>query len=305
MRWLLTGATGFIGRSVVAELRERGEAVFGVSRGGVGHDSDVSWLPGNWLEPDWSVPEGFEADALVHLAGPSAWELLGQPEVYESVMSAAKRAHGVAVQAKVQRLVMVSSAAALGGEKRGQAIDLNQTDWPYACGKLDAEAWLREACQASDIALSVVYPAEVYGPEDVAEVTCGTLKQWIAERWVLITDGGTHVAHVDDVAAAIVKAADEPVIWFAGGEYLEFATMARMTRSIAGRNDRVMKIPDWSADFAVWLPRQTGMDWVGHPDVAVQYGQVHWRKPAEVATAPVRFRGAQDTLLETVEWMTP
>lgn len=62
MKILVAGGTGWIGRSLVAELKREGHDICNISRGPLSSDKDITW---NQLEQD-GLPE---CDAIYHVAG--------------------------------------------------------------------------------------------------------------------------------------------------------------------------------------------------------------------------------------------
>ena len=171
-RVLVTGANGFVGGHLCAELLRRGNAV----RGAVRSPSAAEVLPGD-VEPfvvpdvgpgtDWSAGlEGVEA--VVHLAGRVHVTREEGPDplsAYRRVnVEGTARLLEASVEAGARRLVFLSSVKAVG--EGGPAAYTEETPCrpadAYGISKLEAERALSEA--APRIETVVVRPPLVYGP---------------------------------------------------------------------------------------------------------------------------------------------
>lgn len=156
---LVTGASGMIGRALVARLREQGVHVITAGR----HDADVSWELG--------APLGMlreKVDAVVHLAarvhvrgaGHGDDETFIRANTLASVQLAAECA-----EQGVGRFVFMSSIGVLGGKA---SQPLKETDTPnphtaYARSKLQAEQQLRCFSKASGMPVVILRAPAVIG----------------------------------------------------------------------------------------------------------------------------------------------
>jgi UDP-glucose 4-epimerase len=167
MRVLVTGATGFVGRPVLAALRGAGHEVRAAVRrpplvalpAGV----DVVPAPDLGEAGDWrTVLDG--VDAVVHLAGIAHVGADIPDARYDLVNHQASTALArAAVQAGVGRFVFASSIRAQSGPVARHP--LSETDPPrptdaYGRSKLAAEADIL----ASGIAATILRPVVMYGP---------------------------------------------------------------------------------------------------------------------------------------------
>ncbi|MDR2323365.1 MAG: NAD-dependent epimerase/dehydratase family protein [Microbacterium sp.] len=141
---VVTGASGFVGRHVIADALDRGYDVHAVMH------ADVSW-PGrerltSWhiadLREDW--PDGLTADAAIHLAGLAAvGPSFAHPQRYITANSAMMTAVGEAAIAGAirGRVVVVSTGGVYAG---GGAVPLTEdsplaASSPYAVSKILVE----------------------------------------------------------------------------------------------------------------------------------------------------------------------
>jgi nucleoside-diphosphate-sugar epimerase len=171
VRVLVTGATGFVGRAVVAALAAAGDEVYAAVRGATrdtvtdaDNDAARRFPPGviivrhgDLAEPvDWA-PLLAGIDGVVHLAGIAE-------DRYDRVNHRATSAlAGAARNAGVVRFVFISSIRAQTGPAADHAVserdDPRPTD-PYGRSKRAAE----RAVARSGVPFTILRPVLVYGP---------------------------------------------------------------------------------------------------------------------------------------------
>lgn len=162
-RVFITGANGFIARSLAARLRELGAHVSGVDvvaspTDGVVVGSTVDPQP--WAERLTDVDVVIHTAAIVSNAAPldTAWEVnvLGTQRVLRA-----------AIAAGVTRFVHVSSIAAYGFDF---ADGVDETDpvrvsgYSYVDTKVNSEHVVLAAEAAGEIATTIIRPGDVWGP---------------------------------------------------------------------------------------------------------------------------------------------
>lgn len=166
LRFLVTGASGFIGTALCRALCERGHCVIGIVRQGRPDSSAVDWRAVGEISAatDWA-PHLEGIDRVIHLAGrahrPSTRERGDEPAAAAALLRAAAKAG-------VGRLVQMSSIKVLG-EKTPPGIPFRATDPPhpedaYGRLKLASERALLEAAQESGSELVILRAPLVYGP---------------------------------------------------------------------------------------------------------------------------------------------
>jgi nucleoside-diphosphate-sugar epimerase len=163
---LVTGASGFIGRTLVGALAE-GFTVRAAARDPSSVRGEPSVVP--VALPDLSQPVDWSGllagvSHVVHLAGLAhAPGALGE-DVYRRINAlAVGKLADAAARARVERLVFVSSVRAQAGLSSEQAITEKDDPLPtdaYGRSKLEAERLIA----ASDVNFTILRPAVVYGP---------------------------------------------------------------------------------------------------------------------------------------------
>lgn len=313
-RLLITGANGFLGHRVARAVIAEGWRV----RAFVRPTSDLRRLEGLPLE--WARGDirdlgalrdaAMGCDGILHLASISRWSEIASPVMEPTIREGTRNVLAAAAGNGGLRTVLVSSATTLGGSNLPEVLDetaqfdLDPRRFPYATAKRAAEA---EAF-ASTVPAVVVNPAEIYGPDDDALITAGNLLDWLKGPLALVCPGGTSVAHVDDVARAIVLAwqrGREGERYFLGGENRTLAQLARLTRELGGRRPGgVISIPRLPTRAAAAVARRLHLPFPVPVDL-IPYATRYWFFSAEKARRELgaSFRGAEPTLRDTVCWL--
>src|SRR5262245_59183702 len=168
-RVLVTGASGFMARHVLAELREHGYTVRGTAR-------DPVEGVGERVEADRAQDEGWAGamdgcDYVLHVASPFPRNMPKTPdEVIKPAVDGTLRVLKAAKEAGVQRVVLTSSLAAVSsGHPNGPVR--TEADWavvdrctPYTRSKTLAELAAWDYAGEYGLELVTVAPGMVFGP---------------------------------------------------------------------------------------------------------------------------------------------
>ena len=220
MRAFLTGGTGFIGGRVARRLRERGDHVVALVRSRE-RSRDLEELGCELVEGDLSDAEairrGLEGcDSAFHVA---AVYKVGIPKserepMYEANVRGTERVLDAAIDARVDRIVYVSTIGVFGNTA-GQVVDesyrRDEADGFLSC--YDETKYLSHRAALERIErgapIVIVQPGGVYGPGDHSKL--GNLIDQTATgklRMKAFPDLGFNMVHVDDVAQGILLAHD-------------------------------------------------------------------------------------------------
>ncbi len=166
MRFLVTGASGFIGRALCRGLLERGHSVIGIVRQGRPDFAGVEWRAVGDISQstDWS-PHLSGVERVIHLAARAHRPGGGAGGEEPAAAAALLRA---AAKAGARRFVQMSSIKAMG-EETPQGAPLRPNDPPapedaYGRVKLATERALEAAAREDGCELVILRPPLVYGP---------------------------------------------------------------------------------------------------------------------------------------------
>lgn len=232
----ITGANGFIGRTLVRRFETDGWTVRPIVR----RDFESGNLD--------RLVAG--ADAVVHAAG--ATRAPTRSRLVESNVELTQRVIDAARRGAARRLVFISSQAAAGPAPAiDQPVSEDMMPSPvedYGRTKLEAEGLVRAA---KDLPSVIVRPGAVYGPYDRDFLAMFRLAmRGMAihpanrEQWISI-------AHTDDVAAGVVLACTRPeavglTFFVANDEPVQWRDLFAVAASSAGRRIRAdVEVPAW------------------------------------------------------------
>lgn len=261
MRILLTGASGFIGTHVGAELAAQGAEVIGFCRSPPAPESHVAdWVRGDVTDAGAVDRAVASSHAVVHTAA-----------LYSYARAAAARMEAVNVQGTCNVLraarrtgvrVLVTSSSATCGPVRGRPATEDDAPprWelrvPYKATKLAAErAALAAARDGADVVC--VNPTTVLGSGDRGPTPSGKMIRDLVEgRMPGYTIGsGINVVAVEDVADGHVRALERGrrgERYILGGEDLWLPDAFAIAAAAAGRRPPRLPLP-WEVVYVAGL----------------------------------------------------
>jgi nucleoside-diphosphate-sugar epimerase len=217
----LTGGTGFIGGEVARQLRQRGDEVVCLVRSpekAAGLSDLGCELVRGDLGDEAAIRRGVEGcDAVIHTA--AMYEVgipdSQRPAMYDANVKGTERVLRAALEAKVQKVVHVSTVGAFGNTNRRVVDETYEhpgkefTSY-YEETKLESHRIAKRMIAEEELPCVIVQPGGVYGPGDTSQVA-DLLEQFLAGRMPLIPfpELGICLAHVEDVAGGILLALDK------------------------------------------------------------------------------------------------
>lgn len=248
----LTGAGGFVGGHVLAELLRCGYRVRAllherVPQPAVDHAFEL--VPGDLATPGALVPALRGCRFLVHTAAVYSFAPRDRERTRTVNVLGTQGLLEAARVAGVERAVVTSSSAALGPARDGRPAD--ERDWGDAHGAASAyhasKIAQERAALAARIPVTTVLPTAPLGPGDRRPTPTGRMVLDVMRgRIPGFLTGGMNVVDVDDVARAHVLALERGAPrerYIAGGANLSLAELFAVIAHASGRRPPRLRIP--------------------------------------------------------------
>ncbi|MCY0387568.1 NAD-dependent epimerase/dehydratase family protein [Robbsia sp. Bb-Pol-6] len=318
MNILITGANGFVGRSLSKALLRANHTVFGVtSRAGECLPGVKEWLCArrDFVDLAHVWQRDIPIDCVVHLASrvhkrdenrQQGAALLAQYR--ETNVNGSVRVAQAAQAAGVRRLVFLSSIKALGDTEPGTSAhpwredDVPHPCDPYGISKREAEDALLEFSRNNLIEVVGLRPPLVYGPEVRANFL--QLMRATASGWPMPLGGVTakrSIIFVENLGDAIALCCHHPaasghIFHVSDGQDMTVGEMIRVLERGLGKRARLLDVPlDWLTLAGRLSGRADQIQKLTSPlrlDIHLIRRTLHWTPPHSVE------RG----LMETAAW---
>jgi UDP-glucose 4-epimerase len=245
-KYLVTGAAGFIGRSIAAALLKRGERVRGVDnfitgkRGNLAGLESMEFMEGDLTDPELCARACEGAEVIFHEAAlASVPRSVAEPSTTNlHCVTATLNLLVAARAAGVRRVVYAGSSSAYGDTPTlpKQEDMLPNPISPYAVAKLAGEQYMRAFARVYGLETVVLRYFNVFGPfQDPTSHYSGVLavfcRRMLAGAAPTIFGDGEQsrdFTYIDNVVHANLLAADAPAVKVAG-QMMNVATGSRCT----------------------------------------------------------------------------
>ena len=316
MKLLVTGATGFLGSTLVPLLLEQGHAVRALQRGEVSIPG-VEVLKGDVRDPG-DVRRALQGiEGVYHLAGLVSRDPADARKMYSLHVDGTRLLLAEAERAGVGRVVLASSSGTVGVSRtRRVAVETDDYPietvgrWPYYLSKIYEEKIAIEASKRLPIV--ILNPSLLLGPGDTRLSSTQDVFRFLHGRIPAIPRGGLSFVDVRDAAAAFVAALHQGNVGerhFLGAENIEFDDFfARLSRIAHKPPPRLGALPAAlqvaGAHLLERLARERGRE----PDLPasdVEMGQCWFFIDSSKAGRLLQFRARDplETLSETVRYV--
>ena len=296
MSVLVTGATGFLGRHLLAALHVPTVALV----------RDRSVQLGVELVDE--VPRGTRT--IVHAAALVRHSRRGADEVMQVNVEGTREIVRAAARVGA-RVVLVSTTGTVGCFRRGGVVADEHSPysplierWPYYLSKLRAE---REAVRLAGqlgVELAIVRLPALLGPGDHRRRSTAHVARVLAHQVPFVPTGGISFADVRDVARAIARLATSRAtraIYHLPGTDVTLARFFQMVGEVAGLAVRRRHAPAWLVAGLARLRLRSLPD-----PVVLEMANHHWGVASLWSQRELGYasRPARQTLMDTVADLT-
>jgi dihydroflavonol-4-reductase len=216
---LVTGASGFLGRHLLEALAHQPLPVVGLynSRAPETNRPNLTWKQCDLLDP-YAVEACLDGIThIYHCAALVSFDPAHKKKLIEENVAATANIANAALEAEVQKLIHVSSVAALGRTLQNGAASINEeTHWEeskansaYGESKYLAEMEVWRA-MAEGLNAAIVNPGIILGEGDWTKGSA-RLMQIVYDEFPWFTNGINAWVDVKDVAAAMVLLMDSDI----------------------------------------------------------------------------------------------
>lgn len=265
-RVLVTGANGFVGRFLCADLQQNGYLVTGAVRRAVSSEGEVRG-PALAADSDWS---GLLAgqDLVVHTA--ARVHVMHETELDPLATFRAVNVAGTlalarqAAQAGVKRFVFFSSIKVNGemtqpGAPFTERVTAPPAD-PYGLSKYEAEQSLLELAEQCQMEVVIVRPPLVYGPG--VKANFASMVKWVRAGVPLPLaglDNRRSLVGLDNLCDFIRcllthPAAANQVFLVSDGQDVSTSELLRQIGEAAGCPARLFAVPGWLLRWGMCCP---------------------------------------------------
>ncbi len=211
------------------------------------------------------------------------------------------------------RMVLVSTSGTVGCFRHaGESADEDAPfcedavrRWPYYHSKVVAERLARRLAEELGVELVIARPPVLLGPGDHRFRSSNHVRRFLAGKVPFVIDGGMHFADVRDVSAALVRIMELPrvrPVYHLPGTVCSIREFYGMVAQVSGRKAPSVVLP---FRLAWWLARLSApLKLLPDPDL-IEMASHHWSVHSRYAGPDLAYRSrpGTETLADTVAWL--
>lgn len=316
--WLITGATGFLGRHVLEQLAPSASVLALVRDRDEWHQlewprslSQVTPVRGDVTAPGIETPA---LGGILHLAA-----YVGhRPAEAERVMRT--NVDGTLTMVRLAarhrcRMIFVSTSGTVGCFRDPDRIAFEEAPfcedevrrWPYYRSKIEAERSGRALADRLGVELVIARPPILLGPGDHRHRSTGHVKRLLDGRVPFVIHGGMHFADVRDAATALIRLMRLPEprpVYHLPGTQCSIEAFYRQIAELAEVRPPRRTIPYRMAWTAATVASKLHLHLLPEPTL-VEMAAHFWGLGSRYAEAELGYqtRPGIETLRDTIQWL--
>ncbi len=328
-RFLVTGATGFLGRNILEQLYESYKNVQAIPLVREKKNWDTQeWtkkldykeiLTGSFADVESNSDSIGQIDGIFHLAALVHHSRKHSEPVYKTNIEGTLNMVRLAASKKC-RLVYISTSGTVGvfnssnewADEHSPYIEKKISKWPYYDSKFKAERSARSLAKELGVEMVIIRPPVLLGPADHRFRSTSHIIQYLRGGLPFLIKGGMHFIDIRDAANAIIKSMiiDKPQpVYHLSGVACSIGNFFKMVQNASGVKPPKMYLPHSIALFIAHIAvNVTGL--VGKkspfPDpVVIEMASKYWDVRSRYASNDLGFynRNGQETINDTVSWL--
>jgi nucleoside-diphosphate-sugar epimerase len=329
--YLITGATGFLGRHVLTALQQAGaHQIHALVRdpntwsaeSWTASLDDVTCIQGGVTDMGWHDDPGVgQLDGIFHFAAVVRHSREKSAEVYETNIDGTLAMVRLAAARKC-RMVFVSTSGTVGvfgkphewADEHAPYQEKRVQDWPYYDSKIRAEKKARALAEELGVELVIIRPPVLLGPGDHRFRSTGHVLRHMQQRLPFLIEGGIHFVDIRDASRAMIAAMQADAVrpvYHLSGTACSISAFFEMVESASGVKGPRLRLPH---SLAMMVARSVkgiarrvpGVHESPLPDpVVFEMAGCYWDVRSRYAALELEFvnREAQETIDDTVAWI--
>lgn len=327
-KFLITGATGFLGRHILQALRRQipHSRLLVLVRNARSWEAqewrkalrDVEVVVGDLFPTDpWRAdPRLTDLQGIFHLAAEVRHTRSDVGDMMRTNVEGTSSMVRLAAEKRCRLLFVSTSGTVACSTRPGGGVYEDAPfcedvvgRWPYYASKIRAEKEANRLARELGVELVVFRPPVLLGPSDHRFRSTAHVLRVLRRKLPFIVDGGMHFVDVRDAADAMVRAmghARPHPIYHLSGTACTLHEFFHMVAEQAGLRPSWRVLPRELVGFAAKLNGMTGSRLHVVPDpVVVEMAAHHWEILSRHAEADLgyRSRAPEQTVADTVSWL--
>jgi dihydroflavonol-4-reductase len=318
-RFLVTGATGFLGRHLVDKLLSHSTdssiRVLCRSQNPWSALPRVETIHGDILDADIVEKSVRDVDGIFHLAGfvtrdPNKASLLFDTHIRgtRNICESALRLGSARVVVSSSSGTIAASTVPVVHNEESPFCNEAAANWPYYLSKIYQEKLALDYFERKRLPIIIVSPSLLLGPGDERHSSTGDVDMFLRRKLPNVPSGGLNFVDVRDAASALISAmvvGTPGRRYLIGGHNMTVKEFFGMLERLSGVKAPKVEMPEsWSSKGAMFLRGLYGVVGKQYPldESTVEMAYRFWyldnaRARAELGLNP---RPAEETLRDTI-----